>query len=115
MYRPSWRSAAVTRCDHAVGSRGEWTDTHYKALQAVTESLKLYEEETGTTKSRSRYRNVWYRFHRGADLFVGLAEHVRPQHTAFMNTFVSQKDALSGYERRTFSELAQRIQVEQIR
>jgi glucosamine-6-phosphate deaminase len=102
----------------ALDPEASGPDTHYKALQAVSESLKLYEEETGAREiTILGYRNVWYRFHPAeADLFVPVSLNMFAlQHSAFMNTFVSQKDAsFPSYEHDgPFSELAQRIQVEQ--
>ncbi len=102
----------------ALDPEASGPDTHYKALQALSESLKLYEEETGASEiTILGYRNVWYRFHPAeADLFVPVSLNMFAlQHSAFMNTFVSQKDAsFPSYEHDgPFSELAQRIQVEQ--
>ncbi len=93
-------------------------DTHYKVLQAVTEGLKQYEKESGRSDIRVwGYRNVWYRFHPAeADIFVPVSLNMfAVMQTAFLNCFVSQKDAsFPSYEYDgPFSELAQKIQVEQ--
>jgi glucosamine-6-phosphate deaminase len=102
----------------ALDPEASGPDTHYKALQAITESLKIYEKETGLTEiAVLGYRNVWYRFDPSeADLFVPVSLNMFAlQHSAFMNTFVSQRDAsFPSYEHDgPFSELAQKIQVEQ--
>ncbi len=102
----------------ALDPEASGPDTHYKSLQAVTESLKIYEKEaavSGTTILG--YRNVWYRFDASeADLFVPVSLNMFAlQHSAFMNTFASQKEAsFPSYEHDgPFSELAQKIQVDQ--
>jgi glucosamine-6-phosphate deaminase len=102
----------------ALDPEASGPDTHYKALQAISEALRLYEEEGGASDiTILGYRNVWYRFHPGeADLFVPVSLNMFAlQHSAFMNTFISQKDAsFPSYEHDgPFSELAQKIQVEQ--
>jgi glucosamine-6-phosphate deaminase len=102
----------------ALDPEASGPDTHYKVLQAITESLKIYEKETGLAEiAILGYRNVWYRFDPSeADLFVPVSLNMFAlQHSAFMNTFASQKDAsFPSYEHDgPFSELAQKIQVEQ--
>jgi glucosamine-6-phosphate deaminase len=102
----------------AFDPEGSGPDTHYKALQAVSEALKLYEKESGATDIRVwGYRNVWYRF-RPAE--VNLMPPVSlntlsMMHSAFMNCFGSQSAAsFPSYEHDgPFSELAQKIQVDQ--
>lgn len=93
-------------------------DTHYKVLQATSEALKLYEEETGRSEIKViGYRNVWYRFHPSeATHFVPVSLNMLTlQHYSFMNTYISQKEAsFPSYEHKgPFSELAQKIQVQQ--
>lgn len=102
----------------ALDPEASGPDTHYKALQAISESLRLYEEETGRSEiTVLGYRNVWYRFEPGdADLFVPVSLNMFAlQQSAFMHTFISQKAAsFPSYEHDgPFSELAQKIQVEQ--
>lgn len=102
----------------ALDPEASGPDTHYKALQAITESLKIYEQESGTAEiAVLGYRNVWYRFDPSeADIFVPVSLNMFAlQHSAFMNTFISQKDAsFPSYEHDgPFSELAQKIQVDQ--
>jgi len=88
-------------------------------LQAIAEALRVHRKR-GPEERPLRvwgYRNVWYRFHPSeANVFapVSLAGFsVMPD--AFRNAFMSQKDASfpSHEHDGPFSELAQRIQVEQ--
>jgi len=93
-------------------------DTHYKVLQAVNEATKRYAERAGHGELRIwGYRNVWYRFHPSeANRYVPVSMNMFSiMESAFLNTFVSQRDAsFPSYEHDgPFSELAQRIQVEQ--
>lgn len=102
----------------AFDPEGSGPDTHYKAMQAVAEALKIYEKETEDGSVRVwGYRNVWYRFRPAeADLMVPVSlNSLSLLHTAFMNCFGSQSAAsFPSYEYDgPFSELAQRIQVEQ--
>ncbi len=93
-------------------------DTHYKVLQSLSEAIKMHE-----SKNKARhikiwgYRNVWYRFHPSeANIFVPVSLNMFSiMQSAFMNSFISQKDAsFPSYEHDgPFSELAQKIQVEQ--
>ncbi len=93
-------------------------DTHYKVLQAIAEALKIYERETGRHDLVVvGYRNVWYRFHPSeANVFVPVSLNMfAVMENAFMNAFGSQRAAsFPSYEHDgPFSELAQKIQVEQ--
>ena len=93
-------------------------DTHYKVLQTLTEALKKHEEKSKRHDLKIwGYRNVWYRFHPSeANLFVPVSLNMFSiMHSAFMNSFISQKDAsFPSYEHDgPFSELAQKIQVDQ--
>jgi len=93
-------------------------DTHYKVLQALNEAIKIYESQTRKTDIRVwGYRNVWYRFHPSeANIFVPVSLNMFSiMQSAFMNSFISQKDAsFPSYEHDgPFSELAQKIQVDQ--
>jgi glucosamine-6-phosphate deaminase len=102
----------------AFDPEGSGPDTHYKALQAVAEALRMYEKESGDTTMRVwGYRNVWYRFRPSeTDLMVPVSlNSLSLLHTAFMNCFGSQSAAsFPSYEYDgPFSELAQKIQVEQ--
>jgi glucosamine-6-phosphate deaminase len=102
----------------ALDPEASGPDTHYKVMQAITEALKLYERETGNSDIEVwGYRNVWYRFHPSdANIFVPVSLNMFAlQHNAFMNAFLSQKDASfpSWEHDGPFCELAQKIQVEQ--
>ncbi len=93
-------------------------DTHYKVLQTVAEALKRYEKESGKHDiTVFGYRNVWYRFHPGeSNFYVPVSLNMFAiMENAFVNAFVSQKNAsFPSYEHDgPFSELAQKIQVEQ--
>jgi glucosamine-6-phosphate deaminase len=102
----------------AFDPEGSGPDTHYKALQAVAEALKLYEKDAGDSSVRVwGYRNVWYRYRPAeADLILPVSlNSLSLLHTAFMNCFGSQSAAsFPSYEHDgPFSELAQKIQVGQ--
>jgi glucosamine-6-phosphate deaminase len=102
----------------AFDPEGSGPDTHYKVLQAVAEALRMHEAESGDSSLRVwGYRNVWYRFRPAeADIMVPVSLNTLSLlHTAFMNCFGSQRAAsFPSYEHDgPFSELAQRIQVEQ--
>ncbi|MCP4728069.1 MAG: glucosamine-6-phosphate deaminase, partial [bacterium] len=93
-------------------------DTHYKVLQALTEALKSHEKAAEKTDIKVMgYRNVWYRFHPSeANIYVPVSLNMFSiMQSAFMSTFLSQKDAsFPTYEHDgPFSELAQKIQVDQ--
>jgi glucosamine-6-phosphate deaminase len=102
----------------AFDPEGSGPDTHYKALQAVAEALKLYVKDAADATVRVwGYRNVWYRYRPAeADLIIPVSlNSLSLLHTAFMNCFGSQSAAsFPSYEHDgPFSELAQKIQVEQ--
>ncbi|MFA6470212.1 MAG: glucosamine-6-phosphate deaminase [Bacteroidota bacterium] len=97
---------------------GSGPDTHYKAMQAVAEAVKLYAQESGNSSIRIwGYRNIWYRFKPSeADVMVPVSLNTLSLlHTSFNNCFGSQRAAsFPSYEHDgPFSELAQQIQVEQ--
>ncbi len=102
----------------ALDPEASGPDTHYKVLQAIAEALKIYEKESGKQDLEIiGYRNVWYRFHPSeADVFVPVSLNMFAlQDYSFRNSYISQRDAsFPSYEHDgPFSELAQRIQVEQ--
>ncbi|MFO7955602.1 MAG: glucosamine-6-phosphate deaminase, partial [Candidatus Brocadiia bacterium] len=102
----------------ALDPEASGPDTHYKVLQAVTEALKLYEQESGRDDIKVwGYRNVWYRFHPAeANIYVPISLNMFSiMDSAFHNAFASQRDASfpSWEHDGPFNELAQRIQVEQ--
>lgn len=102
----------------AFDPEGSGPDTHYKALQAVAEAIRMYTQEFPDASLRVwGYRNVWYRFRPAeANLMVPVSlNSISMLHTAFMNCFGSQSAAsFPSYEHDgPFSEVAQKIQVEQ--
>jgi glucosamine-6-phosphate deaminase len=102
----------------ALDPEASGPDTHYKVLQAVSGALRRYEQSSGRSDIKVwGYRNVWYRFHPSeASLCIPVSMNMfSVMHSAFMNTFISQKDASfpSHEHDGPFCELAQKIQVEQ--
>ena len=102
----------------AFDPEGSGPDTHYKVLQAIAEAVKMYEEESKDSTLRIwGYRNVWYRFKPcEADVIIPVSLNTMSlMHSSFMNCFGSQSAAsFPSYEHDgPFSELAQKIQVEQ--
>jgi len=102
----------------ALDPEASGPDTHYKVLQVMSEALKLYEEESGRSDIQVwGYRNVWYRYHPAeADIIVPVSLNMfAVMENSFTNAFISQKDAsFPSYEHDgPFSELAQKIQVDQ--
>jgi len=102
----------------ALDPEASGPDTHYKVLQVLTGALKQYAELSGKNDIVIwGYRNVWYRFHPAeADIAVPVSLNMFSiMQSAFMDTFMSQRDAsFPSYEHDgPFSELAQKIQVEQ--
>jgi glucosamine-6-phosphate deaminase len=102
----------------ALDPEASGPDTHYKVLQAIAEALRQYESKTGRSDIEILgYRNVWYRFHPSeTNLYVPVSLNMLAVlQSAFVNAFVSQKDAsFPSYEcDGPFSILAQQIQVQQ--
>lgn len=93
-------------------------DTHYKVLQATNEAVQRYSKEADRPDLTIwGYRNVWYRFHPSeANVFVPVSMNMfAVMENAFLNTFVSQREASfpSHEHDGPFCALAQQIQVEQ--
>ncbi len=93
-------------------------DTHYKVMQALAEAIRVHLKTSSTHDMRIwGYRNVWFRFDPSeANLFVPVSLAMfSVMHNAFMDSFITQKHAsFPSYEYDgPFSQLAQRIQVEQ--
>ena len=102
----------------ALDPEASGPDTHYKVLQAISEALRRWSEQSGRKDIQVlAYRNVWFRFHPSeADLYVPVSLNMFAlQSNAFLNTFVSQREASfpSPEHDGPFCELAQKIQVEQ--
>jgi glucosamine-6-phosphate deaminase len=92
-------------------------DTHYKALQTISEALRQYAARSGREPRVVGYRNVWQRFHPAeANVYVPVSLNMfSVMDSAFRNTFVSQREASfpSPEHDGPFCELAQKIQVQQ--
>lgn len=104
----------------ALDPEGSGPDTHYKVLQAVSEALKIYVDETGNNDIKVwGYRNVWYRFHPAeANIYIPVSlNSMAIMENTFMNSYGSQKDASfpSWEYNGPFCRLAQKIQVDQYR
>ncbi len=102
----------------ALDPEASGPDTHYKVLQAIAEALRIHEKQSGRKDIKIwGYRNVWYRFDPSeANIFIPVSLCMfSVMHEAFENAFLSQREAsFPSYEHEgPFSELAQRIQVEQ--
>ncbi|NOX38110.1 MAG: glucosamine-6-phosphate deaminase [Calditrichaeota bacterium] len=102
----------------ALDPEASGPDTHYKVLQAITEALKRYQQKSGRSDIKVwGYRNIWYRFHPAeANIFVPVSLNMFSiLQNSFVNSFLSQREAsFPSYEHDgPFSELAQKIQVEQ--
>ncbi len=104
----------------AMDPEGSGPDTHYKVLKAIAAAVKEWEKEEDLSKLRViGYRNVWFRYH-PAD-----AEVIAPVSlnalaildSSFTQCYLSQVNAsfpsyqLDG----KFSELTQRVWVEQLK
>lgn len=102
----------------AMDPEASGPDTHYKVLQAVAGAMQVYQQKTKRDDIRIwGYRNVWYRFEPSeANVFVPVSLNMfSVMQQSFENAFLSQKEAsFPSYEHDgPFSELAQRIQVQQ--
>lgn len=101
----------------ALDPEGTGPDTHYKVLQIIAEGLKKYVSATGKHPKVWGYRNIWYRFHPSdANIYVPVSMNsLAIMKSAFDICFSSQKSAsFPSYEYDgPFSELAQKIMVEQ--
>ncbi|PKL82322.1 MAG: glucosamine-6-phosphate deaminase [Ignavibacteriae bacterium HGW-Ignavibacteriae-3] len=102
----------------ALDPEGSGPDTHYKALQIITEALRLYEKEEDLSKLKIwGYRNVWHRFHPSeANIYVPVSlNSFSLIENTFMNSYNSQSTASfpSWEYDGPFFKLAQIIQTEQ--
>jgi len=102
----------------ALDPEASGPDTHYKVLQAVNEATRRYAANVGREDIRIwGYRNVWFRFHPSeANIYVPVSLNMfSVMERAFLNAFVSQRDAsFPSYEHDgPFCELAQQVQVQQ--
>lgn len=101
----------------AFDPEGTGPDTHYKVLQIISRALQKYYAASGKKLKIWGYRNVWYRFHPSeANIYVPVSMNsLAIMKSAFEICFSSQKSAsFPSYEHDgLFSELAQKIMVEQ--
>ncbi len=102
----------------ALDPEASGPDTHYKVLQVMAEALRMYEEESGNHDIKViGYRNIWYRFHPSeSNVYVPVSLNMfSVLSNSFNNAFASQRGAsFPSYELDgPFSELAQKIQVNQ--
>ncbi len=101
----------------AFDPEGTGPDTHYKVLQVITEGVKKHVSETGKRVKIWGYRNIWHRFHPSdANIYVPVSMNsLAILRSAFDTCFSSQRSAsFPSYEHDgPFSELAQKIMVEQ--
>ncbi|MCF8373420.1 MAG: 6-phosphogluconolactonase [Bacteroidales bacterium] len=104
----------------ALDPEGSGPDTHYKVLQAIADAVRLWSDEADLSHLKIYgYRNVWYRFHPAeAEVIVPVSlNSLSSLDNAFTNCYLSQVDAsfpsymLDG----RFSQLAQRIWIEQLK
>ncbi len=103
----------------AFDPEGSGPDTHYKVLQAIAEAIRLWSKEKDLSGLRIwGYRNVWYRFNPAeANIMYPVSlEAMAAMKDSFKSCYVSQVDAsFPSYEHDgKFSELAQKIWVEQL-
>jgi len=102
----------------ALDPEGSGPDTHMKTLIAIAYALDKYVKKYGESSIRVwGYRNVWSRFNvTDVSMIVPVSlNSFAVLHNMFNNCFISQKSAsFPSYEiEGTFSELAQKIWVEQ--
>lgn len=104
----------------AMDPEGSGPDTHYKVLKAIAAAVKEWKKEENLSKLRViGYRNVWFRFH-PADTEVIAPVSLNALailDSSFTDCYLSQVNAsfpsyqLDG----KFSELTQRVWVEQLK
>lgn len=104
----------------ALDPEGSGPDTHYKVLQTLAEALREWDTMADLRHLRIwGYRNVWYRFHPAeADVIVPVSlNSLAMTREAFRDCYVSQvRASFPSYEYDgPFSELAQKIWVEQLK
>jgi glucosamine-6-phosphate deaminase len=102
----------------AMDPEGSGPDTHYKTLLAMRAALQAYMKKRGGSRPRIwGYRNVWSQFHPAqVNMIVPVSlNSFAVLHNMFNTCFLSQKTASfpSSKFDGTFSELAQKIWVQQ--
>ena len=114
------REVKPTVISLAFDPEGSGPDTHYKVLQAIADAVRLWKKEEDLSKLRIwGYRNVWYRFSPAeANVIVPVSLNAMAvMDNSFTQSYLSQVDAsFPSYQHDgKFSELTQRIWVEQLR
>jgi len=104
----------------AMDPEGSGPDTHYKVLKAIASAVKEWKKEEDLSKLRIiGYRNVWFRFH-PADTEVIAPVSLNALSildSSFTECYLSQVNAsFPSYQHDgKFSELTQRVWVEQLK
>ncbi|MBN2347333.1 MAG: hypothetical protein JXJ22_00765 [Bacteroidales bacterium] len=104
----------------AFDPEGSGPDTHYKVLQAIAEALREWKKEKDLSHLRIwGYRNVWYKFTASEAniIFPVSLDDMAVMDNLFTHCYLSQVEAsFPSYEMHgKFSELAQKIWVEQLK
>jgi glucosamine-6-phosphate deaminase len=104
----------------AFDPEGSGPDTHYKVLQAIAEALRQWRREEDLSGLKIiGYRNVWYKFQpHEANVYTPVSlNSMAVLQSSFKDCYISQVNAsFPSYEfDGPFSELAQRIWVEQFK
>ncbi|MCK5765380.1 MAG: hypothetical protein KAH26_05335, partial [Bacteroidales bacterium] len=112
------RKIKPTMISVVLDPEGSGPDTHYKVLQAISEALRIWNEEEDLSELRIiGYRNVWYRFHPAeADVIVPVSlNSLLTFNESFRHCYLSQVNASfpSYMHDGIFSELARKIWTEQ--
>ena len=104
----------------AMDPEGSGPDTHYKVLKAIAAAVREWKKEENLSKLRIvGYRNVWFRFHPSdTEVIVPVSLNALAiLDTSFTQCYLSQVNAsFPSYQYDgKFSELTQRIWVEQLK
>lgn len=114
------RAIKPTIISLTLDPEGSGPDTHYKVLQATADAIREWKKEADLSKLRIwGYRNVWYRFNPAeANVIAPVTlNSMAVLNASFTNCYLSQVEAsFPSYELNgKFSELAQKIWVEQLK
>ncbi len=115
-----FRKYQPTTISLTMDPEGSGPDTHYKVLQTIAGAVKEWQKEKDLSHLKIMgYRNVWFRYH-PADINMIIPVSLNTfdiMQNTFSECYLSQVNAsFPSYEYNgKFSELAQRICVEQLR
>ncbi len=115
-----FRKYQPTTISLTMDPEGSGPDTHYKVLQAIAGAVKEWQKEKDLSHLKIMgYRNVWFRYH-PADVNMIIPVSLNTfdiMQNTFSECYLSQVNAsFPSYEHNgRFSDLAQRICVEQLR